>query len=413
MGTTADKLQRLVEGKQAIVDAVNSKSNTSLTINSKLSDVASAINNISVGTNTSDATAVASDILKSKTAYTADGKVEGTIETYNGETVGGAEKQQNLLQKQIDEHTARGLFAGWVSNRNLDEYINSLDFSRTSSTHSMFKDCQNVMSIPFFNTNNITDMSDMFNGCYRITTIPLLDTSNVTKMNYMFYACGELTSIPQLDTSSVTTMNSMFYQCSKLPTIPQLDTSNVIDMSYMFCYCKLLPTIPQLDTSNVTNMSYMFNNCYALTSIPQLDTSKVRDISSMFSSCSKLVDIPQLNTIEVTKVSNTFYKCSLLETIDITYYNISSTSNSSNFVQNCSALKSLIIREFGANYVLSSNSFTGSGIANGTGYIYVPRSMVSILQSATNWSTYATQIRALEDYTIDGTTTGALDESKI
>ena len=54
-----------------------------------------------------------------------------------------------------------------------------------------------------------------------------------------------------------------------------------------------------------------------------------------------------------------------------------------------------------------------SGIANGKGYIYVPRAMVDTLKSATNWSTYATQIRALEDYTVDGTITGELDESKI
>ena len=49
MGSTADKLQKLVEGKQAIVNAVNSKANTSLSINSKLSDVANAISDITSG----------------------------------------------------------------------------------------------------------------------------------------------------------------------------------------------------------------------------------------------------------------------------------------------------------------------------------------------------------------------------
>lgn len=299
MGTTADKLQRLVEGKQAIVDAVNSKANTSLTINSKLSDVASAINGISSG--------------------------------------GGSE---NLLQNKLNTREARGLFAYWTE-KNLDEYINSLNFG------------------------------------------------NVTGMSYMFYSCSYITSIPQFNTSNARNMYNMFYSCSKLTTIPQLDTSNVVDTCSMFAGCSVLTTIPQLDTSKVTDISSMFNNCKALTSVPQLDTSSVTRISSMF------------------------YRCSLLETIDITYYNISSTSNSSNFVRDCTALKALIIREFGANYVLNSSSFTGSGIANGTGYVYVPRSMVSTLQSATNWSTYASQIRALEDYTVDGTTTGALDETKI
>ena len=50
---------------------------------------------------------------------------------------------------------------------------------------------------------------------------------------------------------------------------------------------------------------------------------------------------------------------------------------------------------------------------NKTGYIYVPRALVDSYKSATNWSTYASQFRALEDYTVDGTIMGELDESKI
>lgn len=50
---------------------------------------------------------------------------------------------------------------------------------------------------------------------------------------------------------------------------------------------------------------------------------------------------------------------------------------------------------------------------SGTGYIYVPRALVDTYKAATNWSTIADQFRALEDYTVDGTITGELDESKI
>jgi hypothetical protein len=39
--------------------------------------------------------------------------------------------------------------------------------------------------------------------------------------------------------------------------------------------------------------------------------------------------------------------------------------------------------------------------------------LVDEYKAATNWSTYAGRIRALEDYTVDGTITGELDESKI
>ena len=37
----------------------------------------------------------------------------------------------------------------------------------------------------------------------------------------------------------------------------------------------------------------------------------------------------------------------------------------------------------------------------------------TIEKTASIWSTYASQIRALEDYTVDGTVTGELDPSKI
>lgn len=45
--------------------------------------------------------------------------------------------------------------------------------------------------------------------------------------------------------------------------------------------------------------------------------------------------------------------------------------------------------------------------------IYVPAALIDSYKAATNWSAYANQFRALEDYTVDGTITGELDESKI
>jgi hypothetical protein len=79
-------------------------------------------------------------------------------------------------------------------------------------------------------------------------------------------------------------------------------------------------------------------------------------------------------------------------------------------------ISSLIIRRTDKVPTLAhTNSMgtNGSGVCGSGRYIYVPAALVDTYKATTNWSSYADKIRALEDYTIDGTTTGELDESKI
>ena len=188
------------------------------------------------------------------------------------------------------------------------------------------------------------------------------------------------------------------------------DTENVTNMSSMFNQNNSLIEIPKMNTSNVTNMSSMFSDCYKLQTIPELNTSNVTDMYAMFNNCKSLTSIPQLDTSNVTNMAYMFYECGALTKIDLTYFNFSSTDSTSSMFHNCGYLKALIIRDFG-NIIINSNAFSGtpmSGIQ--MGYIYVPRAMVDTLKSAAVWSDYASHIRALEDYTVDGTTTGELDE---
>lgn len=87
---------------------------------------------------------------------------------------------------------------------------------------------------------------------------------------------------------------------------------------------------------------------------------------------------------------------------------------------NCPKLIALILRN--SDEVCTTehaDPFTGNWVGNvgpiskGEGYIYVPSALIEEYKVATNWANFADQFRALEDYTVDGTVTGALDETKI
>ena len=79
----------------------------------------------------------------------------------------------------------------------------------------------------------------------------------------------------------------------------------------------------------------------------------------------------------------------------------------------CNKLKILALRSENVWSLSDSSCFQGTLIESGTGFIYVPKSHIEEYKTATNWTLYADQFRALEDYTVDGTITGELDSTKI
>ena len=89
-----------------------------------------------------------------------------------------------------------------------------------------------------------------------------------------------------------------------------------------------------------------------------------------------------------------FMGCSNLEKID---FDILAEIKNADFYQ-CSALSVVIIRTPAVCTMSDSNAFKSTPIASGTGYIYVPAALVDSYKAATNWTKYANQIRAIEDY---------------
>ena len=180
--------------------------------------------------------------------------------------------------------------------------------------------------------------------------------------------------------------------------------------------------------NNVTSMS----NAFSSTSITSIDLSAIRfaascSLSGLFSQCSSLasVKLPEDDTYYITNFGSIFLYCVNLTEVDMSCLKFSTTSNyscseafhgctslkkvalpqrdtacsmSTYFFENCSALEEVIIPGDVVLPVYNNNAFTGSSIAAGTCLIYVPDALVDSYKAATNWSTYAAQIKGFSDY---------------
>ena len=113
--------------------------------------------------------------------------------------------------------------------------------------------------------------------------------------------------------------------------------------------------------------------------------------------------------------ADAFNGCSGLEIADFKRLGYTGASIEANAFNGCTNLRALILRaETAAPVSLKgTGALSNTAIANGTGYIYAPAYTITYFKSDTNWSAYAAQFRALEDYTVNGTISGKLDESKI
>ena len=108
--------------------------------------------------------------------------------------------------------------------------------------------------------------------------------------------------------------------------------------------------------------------------------------------CTKLTSVvlPAVRTTD----GNSMNGCSELTKAD--FSNLK-TIRYSTFYSN-TKLVTLIIRTQAVANLEKTSAFKGTPIESGTGYVYVPSALVNSYKSATNWSTYANQMRAIEDY---------------
>ena len=103
----------------------------------------------------------------------------------------------------------------------------------------------------------------------------------------------------------------------------------------------------------------------------------------------RVVELPSVRVIDI----NAFRNCERLT--DVKLGNIVTIQNAA--FLGCWALDTVVLYA-DAVPVLHDDVFTHTKIDNGGGYIYVPSALIEEYKVAQNWSTYASQFRAIEDY---------------
>lgn len=233
-------------------------------------------------------------------------------------------------------------------------------------------------------------------------TISSVSDETTTEIGaYTFYDCTQLVDVYF---PNVVSINSYaFYRCSALEYMA-LDNVTHIGV-YAFAYSGLT----KLEIPNV--LSVGAGALYNCTQLKTVDAPSLAASSrNMFDGCTSLEKAILPSVLEVGV--GTFQQCTALICVDLP----STYSIGVNAFGGCTALKALVLRfynPFGVCTLSSTNALYNTPIASGEGYIYVPTSQINYYKTGTNWTTYADQFRALEDYTVDGTTTGELDPEKI
>ena len=292
--------------------------------------------------------------------YTAPDGVDGySPVTVNVPTGGGDDVARSIVNKTITAYS---------------------DNEITTVGAYAFNGCNKMTSVNLQNATSVGD--NAFNGCSALTDVSVENAKTVGSG-----AFRDCTSLTRLDLPKATVLNGyIVYNCSSLKelNIP----SAVSGRGFAIAGSK----VEHLNLPKFTSAgSSVFRDAKYLRTV---DMPILVDVQqSLFIGCSALetVTFPKATSVS----SQAMDGCSALAYADLPICK----SIAAKAFYNCASLETLILRKSDAKCTLANvSAFTGTKIASGEGYIYVPSALIEDYKAATNWSTYATQFRAIEDY---------------
>lgn len=149
-------------------------------------------------------------------------------------------------------------------------------------------------------------------------------------------------------------------------------------------------TITELESDIEKVGAYVFYDCEKLSRVRLPNATTLFDHA--FRSCAALTEV------YVPNVERLAGNC-LRDDVSIVRLDLPKVKQfNASAMQGCSKLECLILRANSVCSMSNANNIADTPIEDGTGYVYVPAALVNSYKTATNWSTYAAQIRAIEDY---------------
>lgn len=315
------------------------------------------------GLDTSDATAVAEHILDGDTAYVKGAKVTGTMPD-NGAVSAILDKNTTSFPIPKGYHNGEGAVSIELEGKIVDP---SKDNQYVYPSDGKVLGGVMVGAIPGEYIIPEGSVEITANGTHDVTAYASVNV-NVAASG------GDPTAL--LDaalTNTLTAIDSdvtsiVAYACRGLSKLKTVNLPNATSIgTYAFYYCT---TMTSINAPKVTSLgTYSFYNCDKMTSI----------------------NFPLAASIP----NHCFYSCAVLKKADFG----AAKSIAANAFPYCEELVTLILRRSDAICTLANkNAFTDTPIENGTGYVYVPAALIETYKTATNWSNYASQFRAIEDY---------------
>jgi surface protein len=175
-------------------------------------------------------------------------------------------------------------------------YVPEYDFSSAQQCIRVFNSCWSVTSYPDFDFSSATTIEQAFYNNRNLINFPNITTSTaLTSIKNLLSFSYNVLSVPYFETANVTTFYSAFRYCFKLDSLPNFNTSNVTDFFYAMDTMYNLKELPNWDTSSGTDLrNFAYANIRA-TSMPAYDLSSATNLTNAFRNMPQMRVVPAIN----------------------------------------------------------------------------------------------------------------------